>query len=69
MHVDMCVFVLPPLESYKTSATAICGSASCEDMLDRPSRCGRSLLEDLAKEDCKDNELPNVWCILSFMGL
>lgn len=60
MYVNMILFVLPPLESYKTSATAICGSASCEDMLDRPSRCGRSLLEDLAQDNRKDNELPNV---------
>lgn len=69
MYIDMFLVILPPLESYKTSATAICGSASCEDMLDRPSRYERSLLEVLAKEDRKDNELPNVRCILSFMGL
>lgn len=60
---------LPPLESYITSATERRGGAMYDDMLVRSSRYGESLVEDLAANDCKDNELPKALCTLSLDGL
>lgn len=40
-----------------------------DDMLVRSSRYGESLVEDLAANDCKDNELPKALCTLSLDGL
>lgn len=59
----------PTLESNEISATDNRGSAKGEGVLLCPSRYERSLREDLAADDCKDNELPKFLCIFSFMVL
>lgn len=59
----------PTPESNEISATDNRGSVKGEGMLLCPSRYERSLREDLAEEDGKDNELPKVLCIFSFMVL
>lgn len=60
---------IPPLESGKASATDKRGNVRCEDILACPSKFITSLLEDLAKDDWSDKELPKALCKSSFIGL